>query len=141
MQAQRTRLAGRGPRGSLILAAAILAALVLAGPALAGCGSGTPKATGPVRCGTSRTAANTPVYIDVAHGNVACSTALTVERDYTDAIRDGKAAGNGGGSPVHVDGWICQGFTTQQVLKTGEASKCVKSGVELLAILDLHASA
>jgi hypothetical protein len=93
-----------------------------------------------VRCGTSRTAANTPVFIDVTSGHVACSTALTVEHDYAQAIRDGHAVGNGGGGPVPVHGWICQGFSTPQVLKTGRTSKCVKGSTELVAILDVAGS-
>jgi hypothetical protein len=130
----------RGSHGSRFLVAPLLVAAVLAGLALTGCSSSPPKASGPVRCGTSRTAANTPVVVDVTSGHVACSTALKVERDYADAIRDGKARGNGGGAPVHVDGWICQGFTTPQVLKTGRTSKCVKDGTELVEILDLSGS-
>jgi hypothetical protein len=118
-----------------------LVAAFLTGLALAGCGSSSPpKAAGPVRCGTTRTAANSPVEIMVQRGSVACSTALTVERDYATAIRDGKATGNGGGSPVSVNGWICQGFATPVVLKTGETSKCVRASTELLAILDIPAS-
>jgi hypothetical protein len=135
MRARQIRISGCRLCGPLSLAT-----VVLVGLTLTGCGSSAAKAAGPVRCGTSRTAANTPVIIDVASGRVACSTALTVERDYTKAIRDGKAAGNGGGGPVHVDGWICQGYATPQVLKTGRTSKCVKGSTELVAILDVAGS-
>lgn len=135
MQARRNQLAGCRLRGSLFLAVAVFAGL-----ALTGCGSSPAKAAGPVRCGTSRTAANTPVVIDVAKGHVACSAALSVERAYTQAIRSGRVAGNGGGEPVKVDGWTCQGFPTPQVLKNGRTSKCDKGGTELVAILDTSGS-
>ncbi len=47
----------------------------------------------------------------------------------------GKAPGNGGGGPVTVNGWTCQGFPTPELLKTGKTSKCVKAGIEILAVL------
>jgi hypothetical protein len=108
----------------------------------AGCGSpgstaattgGTPGTATP--CGMTRTAANVPVNIQVARGQVSCATAMTVERDYARYIAAGKAPGNGGGGPVRILGWTCQGFPTPVVLKTGQASKCVQGGVEILAIL------
>jgi hypothetical protein len=83
----------------------------------------------------TRTAANVPVNIQVEHGQVSCATALTVERDYAKVVSAGKAPGNGGGGPVHILGWTCVGFPTPVVLKTGQASKCVQGGVEILAIL------
>jgi hypothetical protein len=117
-----------------------LAAMVLA--LTVGCGShSSPAGTqegGPISgtpCGTTRTAANVPVNIQVARGQVSCATALTVERAYAKAILTGKAPGNGGGGPVHILGWICQGFTTPVVLETGQASKCVQGSDEILAIL------
>jgi hypothetical protein len=58
-----------------------------------------------------------------------------VERAYARLIAAGKAPGNGGGGPVHILGWTCQGFPTPVVLKTGRASKCVQGGEEILAIL------
>lgn len=60
---------------------------------------------------------------------------MTVEAAYATAIRSGRAPGNGGGGPVRVNGWTCQGFTTPVVLHTGKASKCVKDGDEILEIL------
>jgi hypothetical protein len=111
----------------------------------AGCGSPAPKpsatakrsatGTGATSCGTTRTAANVPVQIQIARGQVSCTTALTVERDYAKAILSGKVPGTGGGAPVHVQGWVCQGFATPVVLKTGQASKCVQGSTEILAIL------
>jgi len=86
-------------------------------------------------CGETKTAANVPVDIQIARGEVSCSTALAVERAYAKAILSGKVPGTGGGAPVRVQGWTCQGFTTPVVLKTGQASKCVSGSTEILAIL------
>lgn len=113
---------------------------------VAACGSPAPKsagtaassaspASGTASCGTTKTAANVPVQIQVARGQVSCATALAVEREYAKAILSGKVPGTGGGAPVHVQGWTCQGFTTPVVLKTGQASKCVQGTDEILAIL------
>jgi hypothetical protein len=125
------------PACATVLAAALLIAA-------AGCGShpvksaGTAakqKVTGVTACGTTRTAANVPVDIQITHGQVSCATALAVERAYAKAILSGKVPGNGGGAPVHVQGWVCQGFATPVVLRTGQASKCVQGSDEILAIL------
>lgn len=91
-------------------------------------------------CGTSRSAANVPIAIEVDRGFVSCSTAMTVEKNYAAAIDEGKAPGNGGGGPVPVSGWICVGFPTPQVLKTGDASKCTRGGTEILATLPTPSS-
>jgi hypothetical protein len=131
MPSGRLTVPGRG----LALAAAALA--VTAGcssPASAPVKPKSAKATATM-CGTTRTAANVPVNIQVKHGQVACRTALKVERAYAAAIIAGKAPGSGGGGPVHVNGWTCEGFTTPVVLQTGQASKCVRDGSEILAIL------
>ncbi|MGB6456803.1 MAG: hypothetical protein WBH47_20235 [Streptosporangiaceae bacterium] len=103
--------------------------------ALAGCGAGTKPSAAIQDCGTGRTAANVPVEIEVDHGQVACSAAMEVEASYARAIVDGRAPGNGGGGPVSIDGWTCQGLATPQLLKTGETSKCAKDGHEIVAIL------
>jgi hypothetical protein len=66
---------------------------------------------------------------------VSCSVALAVEKDYAAAIVAGQAPGNGGGGPVTVSGWKCQGFATPELLKTGDVSKCGKDGMQILAIL------
>ena len=106
--------------------------------ALVGCGaSGAASAHSgaPTQCGTARTAANVRVLIEISHGPVACSTALTVEQAYAAAVAAGQAPGNGGGGPVSVNGWTCLGFDTPQVLRTGQTSKCTKDGSEILAVL------
>jgi hypothetical protein len=103
---------------------------------LAACGGGSkPAATGVQDCGMGRTAANVPVEIEVYRGQVACSAAMQVEASYAKAIESGLAPGNGGGGPVSVNGWTCQGLATPQLLKTGETSKCDKGGKEIVAIL------
>lgn len=112
--------------------AALVAAVTLAA---AGCSHPAAASHPATRCGTARTVANVPVKVEVTHGKVACPMALTVERSYTRAIAEGKAPGNGGGGPLNVGGWKCQGFPTPVVLKTGWASKCVRDGTEILAIL------
>ena len=129
-------------------AAAALVLAMLAAGAVAGCGpahgksskSGTqdsPPAGGrPVaQCGTARTAAGVPVVIEVQQGSADCHTALAIERAYTRAVASGKVHGNGGGAPVTIKGWTCQGFNTPQVLATGHASACHKNGTEILAVL------
>jgi hypothetical protein len=112
--------------------------------AVCGCGSPgssstggktTGASSGMTACGTTKTAANVPVNIQIARGQVPCSLALTVEREYARAILSGQVPGTGGGAPVHVRGWTCQGFATPVVLRTGQASKCVDGGKEILAIL------
>jgi hypothetical protein len=101
----------------------------------AGAPTKSPGTVGMTACGMTKTAANVPVRIQIAHGQVSCAMALAIEREYAKAIASGQVAGTGGGAPVHVQGWTCQGFTTPVVLKTGEASKCVHGGTEILAIL------
>jgi len=113
-----------------------LAVVVLTGTlALSSCGGTKSNAATVQDCGTSRTAANVPVEVKVYRGTVACAAAMAVEKSYAKAIENGDAPGNGGGGPVTVSGWICQGFTTPQVLKTGDTSKCAKKGTEIVAIL------
>ena len=143
MRVRRPRASARerltAPACGVAAAAILLAVAGCGSPATssaAPAGSGTTgSATGMTVCGTTRTAANVPVHIQVARGQVSCATALKVERDYAKAIVSGDVPGTGGGAPVHVQGWTCQGFTTPVVLKTGQASKCVQGGNEILAIL------
>ena len=133
------RARGQAGRAAMALIATVLAA---------GCGAqGSPAAAGPagsqgptggssgVSCGTAKTAANVPVQVQVRYGKVSCGAAMAIEREYAKAIKDGSAPGNGGGGPVKIDGWTCQGFATPVVLRTGQASKCVLQGTEILAIL------
>jgi hypothetical protein len=130
-------------------AVAVVALAVLTAGAAAGCGAAQGKSSGPgaqgnqppgggapaAQCGTVHTAAGVPVEIEVQRGSTACGAALAVERAYTRAIASGRVRGNGGGAPVTIKGWVCQGYNTPQVLATGRASACHKNGTEILAIL------
>jgi hypothetical protein len=119
----------RAQTGRVVLIALLLAVAV-------GCTSAPAKTKSKVTaCGTTKTAANVPIHVEVTSGHISCASALTIERKYAQAIRAGLAPGNGGGGPVKVNGWTCQGYATPVVLHTGKASKCVKDGTEILAIL------
>jgi hypothetical protein len=138
MQVRRTRGIRSLTRCSLTLGSLRIAlGAILAAAAVAGCSaSATPKTAASAQaCGAGRTAANVPIEIEVNHGQVSCSVALSVEKDYAAAIVAGQAPGNGGGGPVTVSGWKCQGFATPELLKTGYVSKCGKDGMQILAIL------
>ena len=132
---------------SRAVAVSALAALVAS--AVAGCGGaqgkqsttaasdnpGASASSAPaIRCGRVRTAAGVPVDVEIV-GRASCHAAMTVERDYSRALASGKVPGNGGGAPVTIQGWICQGYDTPQVLATGRASACHKHGSQILAVL------
>jgi hypothetical protein len=138
MYVQRTRHARQRLVG-WCCAAAVAAVCVLA---LAGCGGGSKAnaASSVQSCGASKTAANVPVKVEIYRGTVSCSVAMEVEKNYAEAIVSGHAPGSGGGGPVAVSGWTCQGFTTTEVLKTGDVSKCAKSGTEIIEILKTSSS-
>jgi hypothetical protein len=85
-------------------------------------------------CGTAYSAAHVPVIIRAQDG-VACSVALRIEARYSKELNAGEAPGNGGGGPVPVDGWTCEGYPTPEVLRTGRASECHKDGLRFFAIL------
>jgi len=120
-------------------AAALLGAAVLA-VLLAGCSAGpAPGATG-TTCGHTRTAVNVPVVIVVARGTVDCATAMRVEAGYATAIKAGDLQGNGGGAPVTIDGWTCESYPTQEVLRTGHASECRTASTEVVAVLSLSSA-
>jgi hypothetical protein len=88
-------------------------------------------------CGNTRTGANVPVIVKVTKGSVDCATALKVENSYAVLVRHGDLQGNGGGAPLAVSGWTCQGYPTPQVLATGAASECHTASAELVAVLAL----
>lgn len=121
--------------------ARLIPAAVLGVPALvlqlAGCSSGAaPGATG-TTCGHTRTAVNVPVVIMVTKGPADCAAALRAEAGYSDAIKAGDLQGNGGGAPMAVDGWTCESYPTQEVLRTGDASECHTANAEVVAVLSL----
>ena len=133
---------GRSIRAGASLGAAASGLVVLAVllALTAGCGKAPAKPTATVTsCGTTRSAANVPIHIEVTSGSVSCAFALSIEHKYANAIRSGLAPGNGGGGPIKINGWTCQGYATPVVLHTGKASRCVKDGTEILAILPTSA--
>src|SRR5487761_1239022 len=107
--------------------------------------SGAPAATplAPTRatCGTPRTAANVPIIVEVEKGSAPCQLAMQVQSGYTARVRAGRVRGNGGGAPVQVDGWTCQGQDTPTTVQTGEASACRKGPTEIVAVLNLQSTA
>jgi hypothetical protein len=117
--------------------AAALAGCLLAGLGLglAACSSSTASAG--ATCGSTRTGANVPVVIKVLKGSVDCGTVMNVEQSYATMISQGDVHGNGGGAPVSVNGWTCQGYPTPQVLRTGNASECHTGSAEVVAVLAL----
>jgi hypothetical protein len=132
MFVRRTRRARQQLAGSSCLAAMVIACVL----ALAGCGGGSKATASSVQnCGPSKTAANVPVEVEIYRGTVSCAAAMKVEKNYADAIISGHAPGSGGGGPVTVSGWTCQGFPTPEVLKTGDVSKCASHGTEIIEIL------
>lgn len=133
MYVQRTRHPRQRLAGSCCLAAVVVACVL----ALAGCGGGSKAnaASSVQSCGASKTAADVPVEVKIYRGTVSCSAAMQVEKNYAEAIITGHAPGSGGGGPVDISGWTCQGFSTPQVLKTGDVSKCAKHGTEIIEIL------
>ena len=135
---------GRAARVAGPLALLAGAAALLAGTAglLAGCASAAAEGAGPgASCGTTRTAANVPVIIKVAKGIVNCGTALQVENEYAAMIRAGQVPGNGGGAPVAISGWTCQGYPTPEVLSTGNASQCHTGSAAIVAVLPVPTAA
>ena len=102
---------------------------------VAGCSSAQATAGPGATCGSTHTAAGVPVIITVARGSVNCTMAIGVENAYAARIRAGQVAGNGGGAPVTVSSWTCQGYATPQVLSTGNVSQCHRGGTTILAVL------
>ena len=108
---------------------------------LAGCSSGAAAGVqAGATCGTTRTAADVPVIIKVTKGTVSCSTAMQVENEYAVKIKSGQVPGNGGGAPVGVSGWTCQGYPTPEVLSTGNASQCHTGSAAIVAVLPVPAT-
>jgi hypothetical protein len=65
---------------------------------------------------------------------------MKIERAYAAALASGHAPGNGGGGPVSIKGWVCKGFDTPAILRTGDASQCSKGPSEILAVLAMPSS-
>ncbi len=131
-------LRGAARRGAALRGAGpVVPTLVLL---LAGCSSGPAPGAAGTSCGHTRTAVGVPVVIMVTRGTVDCATALRVEADYAAAIKAGDLRGNGGGAPVAVDGWTCESYPTQEVLRTGTASECHNASTEVVAVLSLSSA-
>ena len=122
------RTARRGAAAVIVVGCGLLG--------LAGCSSAPAGSTG-TSCGTTRTGANVPVVIKVTKGTVDCPTAMRVEQGYATLLKEGDIRGNGGGAPVAVNGWTCQGYPTPEVLRTGAASECHTATAEVAAVLAL----
>ena len=118
--------------------AGALTLLAAGAGALAGCTAASGAGPG-ASCGTTHTAADVPVIIKVSKGTVNCAAALQVENEYAAKIRDGQVRGNGGGAPVAVSGWTCQGYPTPEVLSTGNASQCHTGSAAIVAVLPVPA--
>jgi hypothetical protein len=116
---------------------------------LTGCGAHSPAASAPTSpaaqsaspmpsgrlCGMGKTAVGVPVQVQVVRGAVGCTAAMKVEHTYAAELASGKAPGNGGGGPVTISGWVCVGFDTPEILRTGDTSKCTRDGAEIAEVL------
>jgi len=100
-----------------------------------GCSSAPSAGGAGATCGSTHTAAGVPVIIKVAKGSVNCEAAMQVENEYAAEIKVGQVVGNGGGAPVVVSGWTCQGYNTPEVLSTGNVSQCRTGSATILAVL------
>lgn len=127
-------------RVALAVAGGGLAAAMVTGCSSSPGASGPPPGATGSACGTTRTGANVPVVIKVFRGTVNCATALSVENAYASLLKSGQIRGNGGGAPVTVRGWTCQGYPTPEVLKTGNASQCHTADAEVVAVIKLPSS-
>jgi putative hemolysin len=126
---------------ALTVAALTVAALTVAGLAsLAGCSSAPAAGATGTSCGTTRTAANVLVDIRVAKGTVNCAAVMRAEQGYAAMITHGQVRGNGGGAPVSVDGWTCEGYATPVAIRTGDTSECHTATAEVVAVLVLPSS-
>ena len=121
-------------------ACALMCGLGLGACLVTGCSSGPATAGAGATCGSTHTAAGVPVIIKVARGSVNCTTAMRVENEYAARIRAGQVPGNGGGAPVVISGWTCQGYATPEMLRTGNTSQCRDGGNVILAVLPVPAA-
>jgi hypothetical protein len=122
----------------VVLAAGSVAAVAVAGSlCVTGCSAAAAAGAAGTTCGVTKTAVHVPVTILVVKGTVSCAAVLRAEQAYAAKIRDGALEGNGGGAPVSVDGWTCQGYPTPEVRRTGDASECHTANAEVVAVLSL----
>ena len=124
-----------GVRRALLGGPGALCGLWVCACLVTGCSSAQPTAGAGATCGSTHTAAGVPVIIKVAKGSVNCEAAMQVENEYAAKIKAGQVPGNGGGAPVVVSGWTCQGYNTPEVLSTGNVSQCHTGSATILAVL------
>jgi hypothetical protein len=138
-RAARRRLRAAAAAAMLTLTAASLAAGCSAASGASSSPAPQPTPSG-TACGNARTGAGVPVIVKVTKGDVDCATAMRVQNAYAALVKHGALQGNGGGAPLSVSGWTCQGYPTPQVLATGAASECHTASAELVAVLALPAT-
>jgi hypothetical protein len=96
---------------------------------------GTSASNAAATCGRTLTGVDVAVLIKIGRGEVSCPTAMVVERSYAALIRSGGLRGNGGGAPVSIYGWTCQGYTSTEIAETDRVSICAKGSKEIFALL------
>jgi len=106
----------------------------------AGCGTGcaapgTTTSNAAATCGHTLTGVDIAVVVRIGRGSVSCPTAMTVEQSYSALIRAGGLRGNGGGAPVSIRGWTCQGYTSAEIAQTERVSVCVKGSAQIFTAL------
>ena len=111
-------------------------AVGLSAGGVTGCAaSGTTTSDAAATCGRTLTGVDITVVVRIGRGSVSCPTAMTVERSYAALIRAGGLRGNGGGAPVSIRGWTCQGYTSAEIAQTERVSACVKGSAQIFTAL------
>lgn len=111
-------------------------AVGLSAVAVTGCAaSRTTTSNAAATCGRTVTGVDVAVVVRIGRGAVSCPTAMTVEKSYAALIRAGGLRGNGGGAPVSIRGWTCQGYTSAEIAQTERVSVCVKGSAQIFAAL------
>lgn len=112
-----------------------LAVSLAAGGATGCAASGTTSSNAAATCGRTLTGVDIAVVVRIGRGAVSCPTAMTVEKSYAALIRAGGLRGNGGGAPVSIRGWTCQGYTSAEIAQTERVSVCVKGSAQIFTVL------
>ena len=111
-------------------------AVGLAAGCVTGCAApGTTTSDAAATCGRTLTGVDIAVVVRIGRGSVSCPTAMTVEKSYAALIRAGGLRGNGGGAPVSIRGWTCQGYTSAEIAQTERVSVCVKGSAQIFTAL------
>jgi hypothetical protein len=97
--------------------------------------SGTTTSNAAATCGRTLTGVDVAVVVRIGRGSVSCPVAMTVEKSYAALIRAGGLHGNGGGAPVSIRGWTCQGYTSAEIAQTERVSVCVKGSAQIFTAL------